>query len=366
MYIWQHKDWPDFRWDRQRLADRLTRVRHDQGRLLGRMEALGFSLRGEAELKSLTQEVLMTSEIEGVVLDVTRVRSSLARRLGIDIGGLQPSDRRVDGIVKMTLDATRRYDEPLTRERLFGWHTSLFAADRRGPDRLRVGAWRDDRSGPMQVVSGPVGQERVHFEAPPAGQVEAEMAALLDWYNTPDETDLVVRAGIAHLWLVTIHPFDDGNGRIARVLADSILARSENSAQRFYSMSARIRQERKEYYDRLERTQRDSTDITVWLEWFLDCLARALQGAQETLDTVLRKARFRERFAGDALNDRQRKMMERVLDGLEGRLTTSKWAKLAGCSQDTAYRDILDLVERRLLRRNPEGGRSTSYSVGDI
>jgi Fic family protein len=366
VYIWERQDWPHFRWDYRRLADRLTRVRHDQGRLLGRMEALGFGLRGEAELKSLAQEVLTTSEIEGEILDLSQVRSSLARRLGLDIGGLPSSDRRVEGIVEMTLDATRHFNQPLTRERLFGWQAELFAADPRGPNRLRVGAWRDDRGGPMQIVSGAIGRERVHFEAPPADRVDAEMTSFLNWFNTPDETDLVLRAGIAHLWLVTIHPFEDGNGRIARAVTDLVLARSERNAQRFYSMSLQIRQERKNYYDQLERTQRGATDITIWLEWFLDCLARALQSAGETLASVLLKARLRERFSGDALNDRQRRILERVVDGLEGRLTTSKWARLAGCSQDTAYRDILELVERGVLRRNPGGGRSTSYSLGDL
>lgn len=364
-YIHELPDWPRFHWSRKRLSGRLTDVRHRQGRLIGHMEGLGFRLREEAELKTLTEDVLRSSEIEGERLDAEQVRSSIARRLGMDIGGLKPADRNVEGVVEMMLDATRHYDRPLTAERLFGWHASLFPAGRSGLSRIRVGAWRDDRTGPMEVVSGPIGRERVHYEAPAAARIGREMRVFLAWFNRGTEIDAVLKAALAHLWFVTIHPFDDGNGRIARAIADMTLARSEESPQRFYSMSAQIRQERNAYYDMLERTQKGTLDVTPWMEWFLGCLDRAIAGAQTTLATVLHKARFWERAAAVPLNERQRATLNRLLDGFEGKLTTSKWAKLAKCSQDTALRDILELVERGILVRNPGGGRSTSYALAD-
>jgi len=364
-YIHNLKEWPNFSWDRERLAGKLAAVRHEQGRLLGRMENLGFPLRQEAVLKTLTEDVLKSSEIEGEKLDAEQVRSSLARRLGMDIGALKPADRNVEGIVEMMLDATRHYDQPLTAERLFAWQASLFPTGRSGMTKIRVGAWRDDSTGPMEVVSGPVGKERVHIQAPPAKRVDQEMVAFLEWFNTSAGIDPVLKAGLAHLWFVTIHPFDDGNGRIARATADMGLARSENSPQRFYSMSAEIRQERAAYYDILEKTQKGTLEITPWMEWFLGCLGRAIDGAQTTLRAVLAKARFWEAIAGVAINERQRLVLNRLLDGFEGKLTTSKYAKLAQCSQDTALRDILPLVERGILARNPEGGRSTSYALAD-
>jgi len=362
-FIYQRPGWPKFRWDQSVLAERLAAVRHRQGRLMGRMEGLGFSLRSEAVLHTLTEDVLKSSEIEGEILDRNKVRSSIARRLGIDIGALSPSDRDVDGVVEMMLDATRNYDKPLTVERLIGWHASLFPTGRSGMKRIAVGAWRDDTMGPMQVVSGPIGRERVHYEAPPASSLDKEMKALLDWFNAGTGIDPVLEAGIAHLWFVTIHPFDDGNGRMARAVADMALARSEQSQQRFYSMSAQIRQERKAYYDILESTQKGDLDITRWLEWFLGCLGRAIGGAEEALAGVLMKARFWEKHAGASFNERQRRMLNRLLGGFEGRLTTSKWAKIQKCSQDTALRDIVDLVQRGILRKDPGGGRSTSYSL---
>src|SRR5439155_11292265 len=364
MYIHEQKHWPRLYWDRERLAEPLAAVRHEQGRLSGRMEALGFNLRQEAVLETLTSDVLKTSEIEGEKLDPEQVRSSIARRLGMDIGGLKPADRNVEGIVEMMLDATRRYDQPLTEERLFAWHASLFPTGQSGMTKIRVGAWRDDSAGPMQVVSGPVGRERVHFQAPAADRLDHEMKAFLDDFNGKAEADLVLRAALAHLWFVTIHPFDDGNGRIARAIADMVLARSENSPQRFYSMSAQIRQERNAYYSILEETQKGTLDITPWMEWFLGCLGRAIDGAQTTLGAVLAKARFWESIAGVALNERQRLVVNRLLDGFEGKLTSSKYAKLVKCSQDTAARDIAFLVEHGVLVRNPGGGRSTSYSLG--
>jgi Fic family protein len=363
MHIHELNGWPRLVWDGERLAEQLAAVRHRQGRLIGRMESLGFNLRQEAVLQILTDDVVKSSEIEGDKLDVEQVRSSAARRLGIDIGALKPADRQVEGIVEMMLDATRHYDQPLTAERLFGWHASLFPAGRSGMTKINAGAWRDDSTGPMQVVSGPVGREHVHFEAPRAERLEREMDVFLGWFNARVGIDAVLKAGLAHLWFVTIHPFGDGNGRIARAIADMLLARSEQSPQRFYSMSAQIWQERAAYYEVLERTQKATLDISPWMEWFLGCLDRAIEGAQTTLGAVLSKARFWESVAEIPLNSRQRLVINRLLQGFDGKLTTSKWAQLAKCSHDTALRDILDLVERGVLVRNPGGGRSTSYGL---
>lgn len=366
MYIWQDKEWPEFWFNQDRIASSLIKTRHEQGRLLGRMEALGFNLTNEAVLITLTQDVLTTSEIEGEILDPAQVRSSIARQLGIEAGGLITADRNVDGIVEMTLDATSQFNKPLTRERLFDWHASLFPTGSSRIAAIRVGAWRDDHDGPMQVVSGPLGQQTIHFEAPPAVQLDKDISVFLDWYNDDTSLDGVLKAGMAHLWFVTIHPFDDGNGRIARAIADMTLARTEQSSKRFYSVSSQIRNERRTYYKILERTQRSSMNITDWLDWFLGCMLRAIDLANTTLESVIYKADFWERFAAVPFNDRQIKMINRILDGLEGKLTTSKWAKLAKCSQDTAYRDILDLIERRVLKKNPEGGRSTNYSLIEL
>jgi Fic family protein len=330
------------------------------------MEALGFNLQQEAVLQTLTSDVLKSSEIEGEKLDAEQVRSSIARRLGMDIGALKPADRNVEGVVEMILDATRRYDQPLSADRLFAWHASLFPSGRSGMTKIRAGGWRNESTGPMQVVSGPIGKETVHYEAPKAALLDAEMAAFLDWFEREAGIDPVLKAGQAHLWFVTIHPFDDGNGRIARAIADMALARSENSPQRFYSMSSQIRQERSAYYDILEQTQKRTMDITPWMDWFLGCLGHAIDGAQITLSAVLAKARFWEHVQGVQLNDRQRLVLNRLLDGFEGKLTTSKYAKLTGCSHDTALRDILPLVERGILVQNPEGGRSTSYALAQF
>jgi Fic family protein len=363
MYIWERPDWPTLTWRDSSIATPLAAVRHDQGRLIGRMESLGFKLREEAVLQTLTQDVLKTSEIEGEALDATQVRSSLARRLGIDIGALPPIDRNVEGIVEVMLDATRNYTAPLTAERLFGWHAALFPTGRSGMTRIRVGDWRDDSSGPMQVVSGPIGRERVHFAAPPADRIAAEMDVFLTWFNAPLATDPVIKAALAHLWFVTIHPFEDGNGRIARAIADLALARSEASPRRFYSMSAQIRIERSDYYDELERTQKGPTDVTDWLTWFLACLRRAIHGADGVLAAVIAKAQFWERAAALALNERQIKILNRLLDGFEGKMTSSKWATIAKCSQDTANRDIAAFLDLGLLRKGVAGGRSTSYEL---
>lgn len=363
MYIHELEDWPQFHWDTDRLAEPLALVRHRQGRLIGRMESLGFNLRQEASLRTLTADVLESSEIEGEKLDADQVRSSIARRLGMDIGALKPADRNIEGVVEMMLDATGHYDQPLTADRLFGWHAALFPTGRSGMRKIRVGAWRDDGTGPMKVVSGAIGNERVHFTAPRAARLEREMTAFLDWFNKPVDIDEVLKAGLSHLWFVTVHPFDDGNGRIARAMADMSLARSEKSPQRFYSMSTQIRQERAAYYDILERTQKGTMDITPWMDWFLDCLGRAIDGARTTLATVLAKARFWESVRGVSLNERQTLVLNRLLDGFEGKLTTSKYAKLTKSSQDTALRDILPLVEKGILVRGPDGGRSTSYAL---
>ncbi len=362
-YIYDLPDWPRFRWNREALSERLAAVRRKQDRLIVRMRDLGFPLRKEAELRTLTLEVLKSSEIEGEVLDKEQVRSSVARRLGVDIGALAPEDRKIEGVVEMVLDATREYDKTLTRERLFAWHASLFPTGYSGMRKIKVATWRDDAEGPMEIVSGPIGHERVHFEGPPADRLEREMTAFIDWFNGDDDTDLVLRACIAHLWFVTIHPFEDGNGRIARAIADMMLARSEKSPQRFYSMSAQMRQERNAYYSGLEETQKGTLDISERLVWFLGCLDGAFDEAEKTLASVFRKARFWGSHAGASFNDRQCLMLNKLLDGMEGKLTSSKWAKMAKCSQDTALRDILDLVDRGIMAKDPAGGRSTSYSL---
>jgi Fic family protein len=363
MYIWQKTTWPALRWDDNALARSLANVSRRQGHLLGRMDALGFELRNEANLRTLTEDVVKSSEIEGERLERDQVRSSIARRLGMDIGGLAPVDRNVEGIVEMMLDATQNCTAALTEDRLHGWHAALFPTGRSGLRVINVGAWRNDGDGPMQVVSGPVGHEKVHYEAPPAKQLPTEVKKFLRWFARPGDTDPLLVAGLAHFWFVTIHPFDDGNGRIARAIADMALARAENTGQRFYSMSTQIRRERNDYYALLERTQKGPLDITTWQDWFLGCLLRAIESAEETLGGVLSKARFWHRFAKESLNARQVKVLNLLLDGFEGKLTTSKWAKLTKTSQDTAYRDILDLVERGALQRGPAGGRSASYAL---
>lgn len=362
-YIHQLPDWPSFHWNQETLAAPLATVRHKQGRLLGRMESLGFPLQKDAELETLTLDVLKSSEIEGEKLNAEQVRSSIARRLGMDIAGVVPADRHVEGVVEMMLDATQNFDKPLSRERLFGWHAAMFPTGRSGMRKITVGAWRKDEEGPMQVVSGPVGKEKVHFEAPAASLLDGEMSRFIDWANHRDNTDLVLRSATAHLWFVTLHPFDDGNGRIARAIADGFLARSEDSPQRFYSMSAQIMRERKSYYEILERTQKGTLDVTPWMEWSLECLGRAIDGTEAALAMVLRKARFWEKHAGTSINDRQRLVLNKLLDAFEGKLTTTKWAKMTKCSHDTALRDIQRLVDRGILVKDAGGGRSTSYSL---
>ncbi|MGH7794217.1 MAG: Fic family protein [Candidatus Binatia bacterium] len=362
-YVHNLPNWPDFQLDEKRLTTPLGALRFRQGRLIGRMKDLGFSQQKEATLETLTLDVLKSSEIEGEILDRAQVRSSIARRLGVDIGGLTHADRDVEGVVEMILDATQNYSAPLTAERLWRWHASLFPTGRSAMRKIAVGRWRDDAAGPMQVVSGVLGRERVHFEAPAATRLDKEMTTFIEWFNVPNGTDPVLRSGLAHLWFVTIHPFDDGNGRIARAIADMALTRAEESRQRFYSMSAQIRNERTAYYEILEKTQREGLDVTPWMEWFLGCLDRAVGSAERNLDNILTKARFWRVHANASLNERQRLMLNKLLDGFEGKLTSSKWATITQCSQDTASRDIVDLVQRGVLAKDPAGGRSTSYSL---
>lgn len=360
MHIYELEKWPNFSWGEERIAELLVQLRHEQGRLMGGMESIGFQLREETILYSLTEDVVKSSEIEGEILDQSQVRSSVARHLGMERAALDAIDRNIDGVVEMILDATQRFNQPLTRERLFHWHTLLFPTGRSGFKKIRIGAWR---IGPVEVISGQMGKEKIHFEAPAADLVDQQMELFLHWLNQESALDLVLKAAIAHLWFVTIHPFEDGNGRIGRAIADFLLARSEKSSHRFYSLSAQIQAERKGYYAILERTQKGSLDITPWIEWFFSCLKRAIEKALSMLETLLKKARVWESLAQVALNDRQRKIINCLLDGFEGKLTSSKWAKITKCSQDTAYRDILDLLDRGILKKNPEGGRSTSYSL---
>ena len=364
-YIHELPEWPQLVWSASALAKPLAAVRHKQGRHLGRMEVLGFDLRSEANLASLTEEVVRSSAIEGERLDSGEVRSSIARHLGLDAAGLPTPSRAVEGVVEMIVDATRRYDQPLTAERLFGWHATLFPTGRSGMRKLTVGAWRGPDAGPMQVVSGPLGKERVHFQAPGAERLDQEMRRFLDWFNGAADLDPVLKAALAHFWFVTIHPFEDGNGRIARAIADLALARADGTPDRFYSMSARIEAERKVYYLQLETAQRGSTDITAWIAWFLGCLERAIDAADGMLAAVLRKARLWQSLNVKPVNERQRLVLNRMLGDWQGFMTSAKYATLAKCSADTAQRDIKDLVERGALVQNGAGGRSTSYRLRD-
>lgn len=362
MYIHQLHHWPDFTWNTDEIAPLLAGVRFKQGKLLGYMEHLGFDLKAEAVLQTLTQNVVKSSEIEGEMLDISQVRSSIARRLGLDIVGLVPSDRHVDCVVEMMLDATQRYDRPLDEERLFGWHAALFPTGRSGMYRIVVEDWRKNtKNDSMQVVSGAMGREKVHFQAPDSNELPVEMERFLTWFNSDIAIDPMLKAAVAHLWFVTIHPFEDGNGRISRAIADMQLARADGGPQRFYSMSAQIRQERKHYYSVLEKTQSDDLDITEWLTWFLECLGLAIDASEVVLASVMRKAKLWMMPVAQTFNDRQRLMLNKLMDGFEGKLTSSKWAKIAKCSQDTATRDLQDLVVKGILVKDEAGGRSTNY-----
>lgn len=362
-YIHNRENWNEFTWDNKKVLLKLSETRNLQGKLLGRMESLGFDLQNEAILNTLTLEIVKSSEIEGEILETEQVRSSIARRLGIDIAGAIESERHIDGIVEMMLDATQRYSLPLTKERLFGWHSALFPTGWSNMFKITVADWRKDTKGSMQVVSGPLGREKVHFEAPTAERIDSEMERLLDWIENEMEVDPVLKAAISHLWFVTIHPFEDGNGRITRAITEMILARSDNSVKRFYSMSAQIRVERKQYYDVLERTQKGNSDITEWILWFLECLQEAINSTYGVLQKVLQKAEFWKTHSSTILNERQQKMIDRILVGFTGKLTTTKWGKICKCSQDTALRDIQDLIKKNILQKEPSGGRSTNYEL---
>lgn len=363
MYLYERENWWKFTYDSNKVMLELGRVRAKQGLMLGRMSSLGFDFQEDALLTTLSQELVCSSEIEGEALDLQQVRSSIARRLGIETAGMVGASRYVEGVVEMLLDATQRYAEPLTNERLFGWHNVLFPTGMSGLYKIEVARYR---SGEMQVVSGAMGKEKVHYEAPKPERVPDEMERFIAWVNAGTEVDEVVKAAIVHLWFVTVHPFDDGNGRIARALTDMMLARSERTSKRFYSMSAEIKLMRSEYYEVLERTQRGDGDITEWLLWFLRCFDAALESTEENLAAVLARAKYWEHFAKVEINERQRKLINLQFDGFFGKLTTSKWAKIAKCSSDTALNDIKDLLEKGMLMKNGEGGRSTNYSLPEI
>lgn len=362
MFIWQQKNWPQWSWDAEALGNLQATVAHKQGRLLGKMEGLGFDLRNEAHLQTLTEDVVKSSSIEGEELPVEQVRSSIARQLGLFTMNEVPSTPAVDGVVHMLADAASNYSAALTQKRLLSWHSGLFP-EGAGLREFRIGKWRNDKGGPMQVVSGPVGREQIHYRAPPADQLKDSIRVFLEWFNAANTPDTLITAGTAHLWFVTLHPFDDGNGRVARAIADMALARCDQNVQRFYSMSSQIRAEREVYYRQLEETQRGDIDITAWLVWFLECLGRALDNSDTTIETVLQKARLWQQLSGIALNERQTKMLNRLLDTFEGKLTTSKWARMTRCSQDTATRDIKQLIDHGVLQKDAGGGRSTSYSL---
>lgn len=359
-YIYQFPDWPNFTWDEQEIQVTLGKVRHLQGKLFGQMSTLGFSIKEETLLSTLTVDVLKSSEIEGENLNYEQVRSSIARRLGLSYNDTIYPSRSVEGVVEMMLDATQNYNESLSEERLFDWHAALFPTGRSGMYKIETARYR---TGEMQIVSGPMGREKVHYTAPPPGEMKKEMDIFLDWFNNSTKLDLVVKSAVAHFWLIIIHPFDDGNGRIARALSDLLLAKSENSSFRFYSLSSQILLERKVYYQILQKVQYNEGDITEWLDWFLNCLYRALESTEETIEKVLRKTHFWDKHKETILNSRQRLMLNKLLNGFKGKLKTSKWAKIAKCSQDTALRDIKDLIEKGILRQEESGGRSTNYEL---
>jgi len=363
MYFYNNQNWPAFEWNSEKLLPLLSHVRNRQGRLIGEMGALGFELRNEANLEILTQEIIKSTEIEGEFLDKEQVRSSIARRLGLEISGLVYSERNVDGIVDLMIDATGNYEKELNKERLFSWHSALFPGGQSGMYKIITGKWRDDSTGPMQVVSGALGKEKVHYQAPPAAQLENEMQIFFNWFNEEQNTDLVLKSAIAHLWFVTLHPFEDGNGRISRALSDMLLARSDEQSYRFYSMSTQIRKERNSYYDILEKTQKGDLDITYWLEWFLNCLLHSIENSETLLEKVFYKHSFWLKHKQVNINDRQRKILNLLMDDFEGVLNTTKWAKIGKCSQDTALRDIQDLIGKGIMVKSFQGGRSTNYEL---
>lgn len=359
-YIYQNTDWHNFRWCGEKIQNLLLEIKKSQGYLLGKMDSLGFDVKNNALLQVLTENIIKSSEIEGQILDKHLVRSSIARRLGIDIGGETHVSRDIEGVVEMMLDATQNYSSNMTKERLIGWHAALFPTGFSGMYKINVGNYRNDELGPMQVISGYTGNEKIHYEAPKAGLIEGEMNELINYINTEKETDFLIQAGIVHLWFVILHPFDDGNGRIARALTDMILARSDDSKFRFYSMSSQIQKNRKSYYEILEKTQKGSMDITNWLVWFLENLLIAIQSSGEITDKVLQKAEFWQKNSNVVFNERQIKVLNRFMDNFEGNLTTTKWAKMCNCSQDTATLDINDLIDKKILKKTGKG-RATHY-----
>ncbi|MBU0505505.1 Fic family protein [bacterium] len=362
MYIYQQNKWPHFHWDQELVYRQLLDVRHDQGVLLGHMNSIGFELQQEALLQSMTDEIIKSHEIEGEILDTEQVRSSIVRRLDMNFKHVKKIDYHIDGIVNMMIDATKNYDQKLTKKRLCEWHTLLFPKERNRHMKIRIGDWRNDsHDDAMQIASGPLGKEKVHFQAPASNVLPQEMQAFLKWLNKTNNTDNVLKSAIAHLWFVTLHPFEDGNGRMARAITEMLLARSEKSTQRFYSMSAQIQKERKTYYNTLELTQKGNLDITDWITWFLSCLQRSIQQSISTTNSVMTKAQFWKEHAKENFNARQIKILQKLFDGFDGKLTTTKWAKICKCSHDTAYRDIMDLVNRKILEKADSGGRSTSY-----
>ena len=358
-YIYQNPNWHKFTWLGEKVQNLLLDIKKAQGYLLGKMETLGFDIQNNASLQILTENIIKSSEIEGEILDRHSVCSSIARRLGIDLGGEIKSSRNIEGVVEMMLDATQNYADKMTKERLIGWHAALFPTGYSGMYKIKVGQYRDDELGPMQVVSGSVGKEKVHYVAPKAEVLDKEMSDLIQYIND-DKTDNLIKAGIVHLWFVILHPFDDGNGRIARALTDMLLARSDGNKFRFYSMSAQIQKNRKSYYDVLEITQKDSMDVTKWLVWFLENLLKSIKSSDDILADVIRRAEFWHKHSETVFNERQRKVLNRFMDNFEGNLTSTKWAKICGCSQDTASLDINDLIEKKILKRVGDG-RSTHY-----
>ena len=362
-YIHEHIDWARFRWNSDVIMTPLSRIRNTQGRLMGKMTSLGWVLREDAQLDTTVADILKTSEIEGESLNLQQVRSSVARRMGLNIEGLIPSDQLVDGIVQMSLDASQNFKAPLTQERLFGWHAALFPTGRSGMHKIMVGGWRQDLAGPMQVVSGRMGKEIIHYQAPPAEQLDREMDAFLAWFESEDNIDPVLKAAIAHLWFVSIHPFDDGNGRIARAITDMQLARAEENNRRLYSMSAQISIERNGYYEILEKTQKGSPDITEWILWFLQCLENAISTAETMIEKVMIKSKFWNQHVATPLNARQRMMINTLFDSFFGNLSSSKWATMTKCSPDTALRDIQDLIDKNILSAQQGGGRNAHYEL---
>ncbi|WP_071145179.1 Fic family protein [Bacteroides ihuae] len=362
IYIWQQHEWPNFIWDDKKLSYKLGRVRSLQGKLVGRMSALGFDLKNAAILDTLTVDITKSSEIEGVILNSDQVRSSVARHLGMETEGLPEADRYVDGVVQVMIDASQNYVQPLTEERLFNWHAALFPTGRSGMYKITVANWRRG-SEPMQVVSGAMGKEKIHYQAPSSDSLPYQMKLFLEWANDTQKIDPVLKAAIVHLWFVTVHPFDDGNGRLSRTITDLFLARADEMPHRFYSMSAEIRKQRKGYYEVLERTQKGGVDITIWLVWFLDCLEAALLDTEKSISTVLRKAAFWDKYRLVSMNGRQLKMVNLLWEDFDGKLTSSKWGKIAKCSADTALRDIQDLVAKGVLHKMEGGGRSTNYEL---